>query len=688
METPSALPPQGWSQTPLLRQKLFLERILGSKTLAVYDIIRSKTWRNASIGPDVLRDMAAQDRLAAQLSLSEIALHAGVGRGRVREHTKYLSALGWLTLSTHQDPDTKAYNKTIYLLGDVTKTTLGKKKRQEIFYATTAMQGWYSDLDALCQQQQGTPYAKMKRKKQYELAAAYIESRVSTDQTEPKKHDRLCMPTQQTQPVVLDVGGGMPLSLGGCAPQEQRTGGIVLPYGGVYPTQQETPSKTGLESGIFGSTCVGFSHDFQGSGAHPLCPNGVHPPSERGTPPLLVGVREPLETKENLSSPKNAIHNPHTKDSYTSLRSPLRTSYSESSYTQCTSSGLTPRHVIQSGFSLDPREQPEEKTLKEISQVFSLGQEPEKTPEKNPETDSLPVPLTPPSLQPMEWCVIGGRNDGDTTMAFRRTETGQGGAKVRWGGGDSSDDFRTRPRAVSVPRCFQSSDGPTEDATEAAPAEVEGGEVKRALKGNSKREASTALAEVQTIAAKAAAEASKAHAEKLVRKERTKERRQETRAVGNTYAAQVGNAQKLERVWREEMQIAFPNLPQIAWFKREGFKTVARKEGKLAADLLEGYGDDFDYVKSLVECFLQNWKLFGPMLTKQSDSIPTFGLMYACHATVAAEHAKLKTRNSAIEQYEQWQRDNAGDSFAMPPADLFAAYNAAVSAKAKKGTGK
>jgi hypothetical protein len=62
--------------------------------------------------------------------------------------------------------------------------------------------------------------------------------------------------------------------------------------------------------------------------------------------------------------------------------------------------------------------------------------------------------------------------------------------------------------------------------------------------------------------------------------------------------------------------------------------------------------------------------------------------MYACHATVAAEHAKLKTRNSAIEQYEQWQRDNAGDSFAMPPADLFAAYNAAVSAKAKKGTGK
>lgn len=150
---------------------------------------------------------------------------------------------------------------------------------------------------------------------------------------------------------------------------------------------------------------------------------------------------------------------------------------------------------------------------------------------------------------------------------------------------------------------------------------------------------------------------------------------------------------RIEEVWREEMGQAFPDIPQIAWFKKERGKVLARKEGKLVADLIDGYGGDEAIVTGIIRSFVQRWDVFGPMLTKTIDSVPTLGLLYACHASVLAESRKLaakpvpakpRTSVSVIDEYETWMRDHSGDSFARPPAELEAAYLAAK-AKLKKG---
>jgi hypothetical protein len=170
---------------------------------------------------------------------------------------------------------------------------------------------------------------------------------------------------------------------------------------------------------------------------------------------------------------------------------------------------------------------------------------------------------------------------------------------------------------------------------------------------------------------------------KMVRR-RAKEQKQANLTSDKGYRAQKQAAQRLEGVWREQMGERFPDLPQIAWFKREQNKVVARKEGKLISDLLDGYGGDEAVVSDLIETFVQQWATFGPMLTKSADSVPTVGLLYACHATVAAESARLKKRSDAITEYEQWQKANGHNAFASPPPALEAAYKAAMA----KGKGK
>lgn len=187
---------------------------------------------------------------------------------------------------------------------------------------------------------------------------------------------------------------------------------------------------------------------------------------------------------------------------------------------------------------------------------------------------------------------------------------------------------------------------------------------------------------------KALAEATKARSREAMeakfQKRRTKERKAENLTSDKSYRAQKTAAQRLEGVWREEMDRMFPEVPQIAWFKREKGKVLARKEGRLVADLLDGYGGDESVVEGIIQSFIRYWADFGPMLTKQTDSVPTLGLLYACHATVAAESVRLRKRDGAIEQYETWKRDNASNPFAVPPPDLEAAYKAALAKKKSK----
>lgn len=169
-----------------------------------------------------------------------------------------------------------------------------------------------------------------------------------------------------------------------------------------------------------------------------------------------------------------------------------------------------------------------------------------------------------------------------------------------------------------------------------------------------------------------------------VAKLRSKERKASNLSSDKAYRGQRSGALRLEQAWKEEMAVAFPGIPQIAWFKQERGKLTARKEGKLAADLLDGYGGDEAVVADLIQTFVRYWGELGPMLTKQVDSIPTFGLLYACHATVAAESPRLKRKHDVVAQYEAWKSANAGDDFAVPPPELEAAYRAAMAKKGKR----
>ena len=170
--------------------------------------------------------------------------------------------------------------------------------------------------------------------------------------------------------------------------------------------------------------------------------------------------------------------------------------------------------------------------------------------------------------------------------------------------------------------------------------------------------------------------------ETKLKKEREKTQKKANLSSDKGYREQRAGALRIETIWREEMAAAFPNVPQIAWFKKERGKLVARKEGKQIADLLEGYGSE-DVVEKMVQDFIQQWAHFGPLLTKAKDSIPTVGLLVACHATVVAEGVKFVRRDAVVEEWEAWQAANAGNPFAQPPADLAARYQAAT-AKAKR----
>lgn len=191
------------------------------------------------------------------------------------------------------------------------------------------------------------------------------------------------------------------------------------------------------------------------------------------------------------------------------------------------------------------------------------------------------------------------------------------------------------------------------------------------------------IAKVASLVEEAKAR-SRAAMEAKLQKQRSKERKSSNLASDASYRQQKSAAQRLERVWRDEMALAFPDIPQIAWFKHERGKLVARKEGKLAADLLDGYGGDEKVCADIVETFVRHWNAFGPMLTRQEGGVPTFGLLYACHATVVAEGVRLKRQHDAVSRYEDWKREHAGDDFAVAPPELEAAYKAAIAKRGKK----
>jgi hypothetical protein len=132
-------------------------------------------------------------------------------------------------------------------------------------------------------------------------------------------------------------------------------------------------------------------------------------------------------------------------------------------------------------------------------------------------------------------------------------------------------------------------------------------------------------------------------------KQRAKDRKVANLTSDAGYKTQRSAAQRIEALWQEAMKAAFPDVPHMAWFKRErGGKTLARKEGKLVADLIEGYGNDEKLVTELVLGFITHWKELGPRLTKSHSSIPSIGLLYACRDTVMAEVIRHRPKPAPV----------------------------------------
>jgi hypothetical protein len=656
--------PRGFDQVRQLRYRLCLPAVIGLPVLSIYDTVRSNVWRQADYGPERLRQYVLEGDLAAQVSNREISVITGVGHGRVYEHLKSLLNLGWLKKE-------RVYGKggaegTIYTLGNV-RPDLGGGT--ETWYADLVMEEWYAAVDASAQESLRTSYRKLTPEQQVQRVKEYLFHRY------PFLLETL--PSRRVNKTRTPTGGSaVPL------PESRKAHdtGDITPSGGngislpesrkAHDTGDITPSGgNGIAALTFSKHAVGtvFLETQVTEQAQHICDE------DEPLPPLGVGhyphwgqTKTPLNGAHPRKYAAKSVNSPATyialiDNSSTTLRSTLRTSYSESSCTPCSSSGLAP--LITDSSSAPDRQRHDAPT-------------------------THPVPLAPPSFveQVEGGCVIGTGTDGGAMAWQRRTETGSGatnGPKMGFGRYEGDGEA---PRAVSARPPPRGLEGRV-SATPAPAPKVRLSSPR--AKPEPKTEAAVPAPVVRPKTAsegidqlvpeiEAAKERTRQAHTEAMRKEQSKKQKRANLGSDKSYAAQKTAAQEVEQVWREEMRVAFPDLPQIAWFKREGFKLVARKEGKLAADLLDGYGGDVGVVSAMVESFLRNWDVFGPMLTKQDDSIPTFGLLYACHASVAAESIKLRKRSEVIERYQAWERENAGNAFAVPPAELEAAYRAAT----------
>lgn len=662
---PPAPMPRGFDQVRQLRYRLCLPAVIGLPVLSVYDTVRSNVWRQADYGPERLRQYVLEGDLAAQVSNREISVITGVGHGRVYEHLKSLLNLGWIKKE-------RVYGKggategTIYTLGNVCPDLGGGT---ETWYADLVMEEWYAAVDASAQESLRSSYRKLTPEQQVQRVREYLFDRYPflLETLPSRRVNKTRTPTGGSVVPLPDRDERVDVSLitpsGGNA--------ISLPEGWkLHGTSDVTPSGGNANTGLRFSKHVPETAFLETQELdrtqhlrdvfRALPPVGATRYPQRGQRETALNGAHPLKyAAKSVNSPATYIA--LIDNSSTTLRSTLRTSYSESSCTPCSSSGLAP--LITDSSSAPDRQRHDAPT-------------------------THPVPLAPPSFaeQVEGGCVIGTGTDGGAMAWQRRTETGSGatnGPKVGFGRYEGDGEA---PRAVSVrppPRGLEgrvaATPAPAPKARLSSPKAKPEPKTEAAVPAPVVRPktASEGIDQLVPEIEAAKERTRQAHTEAM-RKEQTKKQKRANLGSDKSYAAQKTAAQEVEQVWREEMRVAFPDLPQIAWFKREGFKLVARKEGKLAADLLDGYGGDVGVVSAMVESFLRNWDVFGPMLTKQDDSIPTFGLLYACHASVAAESIKLRKRTEVIERYQAWERENAGNAFAVPPAELEAAYRAAT----------
>ena len=610
--------------------------------MAVYDALRSFIWRQENYGPEALTYLATQGFLGAAPAQSQIAAVSGLTRETVNRNLRKLEGMGWII------PDaslTLVGQPKVYRMGLKACDTFGGS---ESVYAEGVMAGWYERLDAQAKQQHGAGYKHLKTPEQKALVTALLKAQPALKGgVTPAAHRGEGGVTLESHPHprIEDGLGGVtqahtlhfaPVSEGCDAAPQAPAGGCDAPAGGCdarltpSPITPPKPENWPLEN--------------QGVTTYRLGEGGVilnHTPCDPRshlTPSYRTSKRaKSLRFRPKKSGYIDSIH----RNSLTTFGRNLRTSYSGSSLHSVSVELAAPTGVTR---SLRSHASPSE-----ASAVTDL------TPTSPRPPAQTPTPVPPPPFPAAE--------AGGVTLPEGVTE-----AEVRV----------TAPQEAAAMPVYRFN--PSKTAPDPSEGEIVAPDP---VSGDSR----AALASLQSVVEDAKVRSQQALAQKnqkRMERERARERKADNLSSTQSYRQQKSAAMRLEGVWREEMSTAFPDIPQAAWFKRGPKGVMARKEGKLASDLIDAYGDE-GVVTDIIQTFVRHFATdFSQMLTKQPDSVPTFGLLYACHASVAAEAPKVKRRHDAIGQYEAWKSMNAGNDFALPPPELEAAYKAAMAKKGKK----
>lgn len=682
--------PTGFDQVLHLRYRLFLPALLGHQVLTVYDALRSCIWRQDTYGPENLMERAQRGYLAAQVPQKHLGMMTGVARQRVNMHLKRLERMGWVSSSGGQrSGGPKTYE-------------LGIRKPQhshwaEALYADGVMIGWYEQAEGVSQARFGRPYRKLDPDDQFPIAAEIVRQGGVT------AHNSRGVTAPALAPPVLASSALVPPDMGGVTPGDllQGVSPLAVPSAAFLPVAPEwrpdaaafafapaadggvTPVVGGVTGGVTqGVTTQAVSYaEVEFSPPETASePDGIQMVFHLGNTPGLEGggvtggdtgchgsgqvtASESAEKSCDFGSLslgcETDIHSMHRMLSPTGKESSISylflspfgerssvqavASESEADSGACSLRSLASEPILGSSRSL-----PEAHAGVHLEPSLQTSQ--------TPKPPVAPAPLSPGAGFGLENL---DRSPG-VTSPERISEVS--------------------PVPVRVPRPSLPPDPDPASAPDRASAPLTGSEAPNPSR----------LADLASVVEEAKAR-SRAAVEAKLAKQRAKDQKRANLSSDASYRAQKTAAMRIEEVWREEMKRFFPDVPQIAWFKREGRKLVARKEGKLVADLIDGYGGDEAAVTGLVRVFVQRWGVFGPMLTKSSDGVPTLGLLYACHATVMAESRKYAQQPapagpvvSPITAYEDWIRDHSGDSFSRPPPELEAAYVAAKAAKKGK----
>ena len=667
--------PTGYDQVLHIRYRLFLQDLLGIKALAVYDSLRSLIWRQDEYGIDALRCAANQGFLAAKSTERELSKISGVTREKVKECLQQLVSIGWITPyvpSAPQKPFDLPFGVKVWELG---VRVCQRNVWTESLYATVQQEHWYAAADTRSQDRWGLPYRKTSPQTQKETASdTLIALQVIPAPKTPAPRRKSAAGIPMSKEAMVEYAQRFeglsvdPRVYGPEAPHLDPEAWMLAPLmadeahaldsafmfgdalseaanygsGTVWsPKPREAEPKTEFdgdeESGTYGDE----ADELSGRNQATMWPESCHlewqetTESQRSSKDLGPIQETTIDSPHRMTFPTGKVF-------YTSYKS-----LSPSGKPSDPSAPRGAKAKTGAGFARPSSGLAALVRLRTEIEVGSASLPDDSHPEQTPKPPAPPAPLSPV-----------GENSPNSVTGL--------GACPR-----SEEISVTPPNRTRTPDPTQP---PPSTHQEAAEADTGAGEALPTVKPD----LSSVLSVIEAAKAR-----SRAAVEVKLQKARTKERKKENLTSDKAYRSQKPGAMRIEQAWREEMAQAFPDVPQIAWFKREQGKLLARKEGKLIADLIDGYAGDEAAVENLVRGFVTHWDKFGPMLTKTKDGVPTIGLLYACHASVMVELRRFVKTPMNHAEYADWLASVKQDPFAVPPPELLATHKAAK-AGAKK----